>query len=167
MRFRELAYPFGRCLIVSPPNETNTRRIHPNVLYLFLGLLEKGTRLKMFFMEKSSSLQLYPNEMEMTGEKLDLKLWRDPPEKVTYKVKISQNQHVQGDLCITVRSTQLTNPTTTAFRTKYWSSLTKRLAASHLCWRGNQVSCATESSMCHQPKQRKSTNISCSSTSTM
>ena len=97
MMFRELAYPFGRCLIVSPPNETSTRSIHPNILYLSLGLLKKGTRLKIFFMEKSSSLQLYPNEMEMTGEKLDLKLWRDPPEKVTYKVKISQNQHVQGD----------------------------------------------------------------------
>ena len=34
MRFRDLAYPFGRCLVMSPPNETKTRSTTPNVLYL-------------------------------------------------------------------------------------------------------------------------------------
>ena len=48
-------------------------------------------------MDKSSSILLYPNEMEMTGEMPLMRLWYDPPEERIYKVKILKTQHVQGD----------------------------------------------------------------------
>ena len=101
-RFRTLAYPYGRCLVLSPPTESISS-VKLDVLYLKLqtdiGLRERKTKLKIFFMEKSSSLLLYPHEVEMSGENPYLKLWgndHDPVVK-TYKVKIPRAHHVQGD----------------------------------------------------------------------
>ena len=101
MSFRTLAYPFGRCLVISPPTEKNVNNTKLDALSLHLAILgtnttkEREIRLRTFFMDKSTSLQLYPNEMEMLADKLEMRLWL--PETKTYKVKISKTHHVQGD----------------------------------------------------------------------
>ena len=101
MSFRTLAYPFGRCLEISPPTEKNVSNTKLDALSLHLGKIDNGSlkkrkiKLRAFFMQKSTSLQLYPDEMEMLGDKLEMRLWL--PETKTYKVKISKTHHVQGD----------------------------------------------------------------------
>ena len=102
MKFRILAYPYGRCLVLSPPTE-HISKMKLGALYLEvqtngLGLRERKTKVKIFFMERSSSLLLYPDEMEMTGVKPEVKFWGENNyEIITYKVKISRAHHVQGD----------------------------------------------------------------------
>ena len=102
MRFRILAYPYGRCLVLSPPTE-NISKIQLGALYLELhtsglGLREEKSKVKIFFMEKSSSLLLYPNEMEMNGVKPHVRFGSDNNyEIIAYRVKISRAFHVWGN----------------------------------------------------------------------
>ena len=47
-------------------------------------------------MDDVNSLQLYPDEMEMTGDPIEIKM-EQPPWKISYKTQISRHQQVQGD----------------------------------------------------------------------
>ena len=47
-------------------------------------------------MDRVSSVQLYPDEMKMTGDPIRVKIGQ-PPWKISYKTQISRYQQVQGD----------------------------------------------------------------------
>ena len=95
---RILAYPYGRCLSISPPSQKNSSYAKLNSLYLSLRDIPilGNTSLRIFFMDQVNSLQLYPNELEMTGDPIEIKVER-PPWKTSYKTQISRYQQVQGD----------------------------------------------------------------------
>ena len=82
MNFRTLAHPFGRCLVISPPlKEKKFSKINPNVLSLHLHQMDRGKKIKekikikTYFMAKIASLQLYPDELEMTSDRPQIRLW--------------------------------------------------------------------------------------------
>ena len=98
IKSRTLVYPFGNCISISPPN---TRQ---HFLYLFFNetvfdsLNLTSVKFRTFFMDKISSLQLYPNEMEMMGDEIKKSLTLGEPNQVrSYKIKITRFQHVKGD----------------------------------------------------------------------
>lgn len=99
VKARTLAYPYGRCMSISPPPQRNTSHSNLNSLYLKLhdNPLFRNKTLRVFFMDQANSLQLYPNEMEMVGDPIDIELGGQPAWKTSYKTQISRNQHVEGD----------------------------------------------------------------------
>ena len=52
--------------------------------------------IRVFFMTHANSIHLYPNEMEIVGDSIEVKVDKENWRKA-YKTKISQNNHVQGD----------------------------------------------------------------------
>ena len=98
VKSRILAYPYGRCISVSPPQK-NTSYKELNSLYLSLHDYPffRNKTLRVFFMDQVNSIQLYPNEMEMIGDPIELKLEHQRHWKASYKTKISRSQHVQDD----------------------------------------------------------------------
>ena len=97
---KTLAYPYGRCMsITPPPPQKNTSYKDLNSLYLKLNdnPYFRNKTLRVFFMEQVNSLQLYPNEMEMIGDPIEIKLEHFQHWKASYKTKISRSQHVQND----------------------------------------------------------------------
>ena len=95
---RILAYPYGRCMCISPPSSKNSSYAKLNSLYLSLKDIPvlRNKSLRIFFMDDVNSLQLYPDEMEMTGDPIEIKM-EQPPWKISYKTQISRHQQVQGD----------------------------------------------------------------------
>ena len=79
---RILAYPYGRCMSISPPSQNITSDTVPNSLSLWIRNKNNKARFRVFFMNQVSSLRLYPNEMEMEGDPIDIQVDRAHWRKV-------------------------------------------------------------------------------------
>ena len=101
---RTLAHPFGRCFNISPaPSQKNvsdngminqlTLRFNENVFKKYKDVALIG----IYFMDKTNSLKIYPDENDILGNPLRLRWAEFSNHKSTYKTKISRSRHVQGD----------------------------------------------------------------------
>ena len=82
MHSLEITLQRGRCLVISPPlKEKKFSKINPNVLSLHLHQMDRGKKIKekikikTYFMAKIASLQLYPDESEMTSDRPQIRFW--------------------------------------------------------------------------------------------
>ena len=99
--FRKLVYPHGRCLSIIPPGENlnDTRLNSLNIVVNNTAVVEMGkiTRLKVFFMDKVDSARIYPNDMEMKGDRVVMYLKEKQPKVKSIKTQITRSVHVEGD----------------------------------------------------------------------
>ena len=100
--FKTLAFPYGRCISISPPKETlKSWRINSLAIVLNETAVEdlnfKSFKLWVYFMDKATSLQTYPDEMEMLGDPVKMDLFSEEPPFRSYKTQISKSVHVPGD----------------------------------------------------------------------
>ena len=93
-----LYYPYGRCMTISPPTQWNTSYTKINSVYLKLNDIAtfQNKSFTLHFIDQTSSLQLYPNEMEMKGDLIEIKTGRPHWEK-TYKTQITRIHHTSED----------------------------------------------------------------------
>ena len=93
-----LYYPYGRCMAISPPTQGNTSYTKINSVYLKLNDIATfhNKSFTLHFIDQISSLQLYPNEMEMTGDPIEIKTGR-PHLETTYKTQITRIHHTSED----------------------------------------------------------------------
>ena len=95
---RMLVWPFGRCFSISSPSFKGNMNIGVNTLFLhFNDTALKDVNIRLYFMDKASSLMIYPDENDMTGDPLDVPIHSDHKYVHRYKIKISRSQHIQGD----------------------------------------------------------------------
>ena len=52
---------------------------------------------RLYFMDKANSIQIYPDENDILGNSLKVRLGKYRSRISTYKIKISRSHHVQGD----------------------------------------------------------------------
>ena len=99
--FRKLVYPHGRCLSIIPPGESlnNTRLNSLTIVVNNTAVVEMGkiTRLKVYFMDKVNSVRIYPNDMEMKGDRVVMYLKEKQPKVKSIKTQITRSVHVEGD----------------------------------------------------------------------
>ena len=95
------AWPIGRCFSISPPSIPGNMNIGMNTLFLHFNetaLKSLGdVHIRLYFMDKASSLRIYPDENDMAGDPLDVPIHSDHKYVHRYKIKISRSQHTQGD----------------------------------------------------------------------
>ena len=102
VQLRTLAHPFGRCFIINLP-PTYERSMSDTVIFLVLKfnatVVEnyKDVLIRMYFMDKTNSLKIYPDEHDIVGNPLKIRIAELLNKKSTYKTKISRSSHVQGD----------------------------------------------------------------------
>ena len=99
VRYRTLAYPHGRCLSISPTlaNDTDIKSLSI-VIKDVVGIQSiTSLSLRVYFMDRINSVRIYPNDMEMTGEAVTMKLHQDHPQLFSIKTQISRSVHVEGD----------------------------------------------------------------------
>ena len=98
--FSMLIYPFGRCMVISPPLQKNLGQFKPNHLYVgfnntyFNQLNFSFAKLKIFLMDQQKSPKLIPDDMEMVGDQIRIGLER---KAFSYRTKISRSEHVTSD----------------------------------------------------------------------
>ena len=98
VNMRILAYPIGRCISISSPPSPR----HLNTLYVgfnqtaFQFSKITSDKVRALFMDKTDSLLLYPNDLEMMGERIEMTIM-GPLSTISYKTKVSRWKHVQGD----------------------------------------------------------------------
>ena len=102
-----LMYPHGRCLSFSPPKESlNSSRINSLVIILNETTIEKlnfkSFKLWVYFMDRSNSLQIYPDEMEMLGDPVRIDMFCEKPPFITFKTQISRSVHSGFESFLTV-----------------------------------------------------------------
>ena len=54
-------------------------------------------KLRVYFMDKINSVRIYPNDMEMTGDPIKMKLNQEQSEALSFRTEISRYEHVEGD----------------------------------------------------------------------
>ena len=98
--FSMLIYPYGRCMVISPPLQKNLGQFKPNHLYVgfnntyFNQLNFSSVKLKIFLMDHQNSPKLIPDDMEMVGDQIRIGLER---KAFSYRTKISRSEHVTSD----------------------------------------------------------------------
>ena len=98
---RTLAYPYGRCIsispVASPPRETSFRnRFYLRFNDTYMETLGIKT-VKLFLMDKTNSPRLYPDDTEMIGDPVTIDQIADNPRFFNYKAHISRSQNIEGD----------------------------------------------------------------------
>ena len=102
VKIRTLTYPHGRCLSIFPSkaslNNThiNSLRISMNQSYVKQQNLQSSS-LRVYFMDNTNSLRVYPNDLEMLGDRVKMEMTRKQPMLSTYKTQISRSVHIPGD----------------------------------------------------------------------
>ena len=99
---RTLAYPYGRCLFISPPKESlNSPGINSLILVLNKTMVDnlnvQSFKLRVYFMDRASSLQTYPDEMEILGDPVTMNMFAKEPPFISYNTQIYRSVHVPGD----------------------------------------------------------------------
>ena len=92
-KIRTLAYPFGRCKSFTPPFQEDMSSI---VIVFNDTVFVNSSKIVIFLMDKTDSLRLYPNPMEMTGDPIEIETTQDSIS-ILYHTKVSQFKHVLGD----------------------------------------------------------------------
>ena len=98
---RTLVYPHGRCLSFSPAIDDKSTFPVRNLFYLksndtFL-LSLNITTFKLFFMDKTNSIRVYPDDTEMIGDRVTVDLKSDASKFLTFKTRIFRSQNIEGD----------------------------------------------------------------------
>ena len=102
VHFRTLVYPHGRCMSIGLPKPKLANHgincLSFGINKTFVGLQNlTSTELRVYFMDKTNSVLLYPEDMEMTGDQVKMNLEQEEPEALSFKVQISHNEHVEDD----------------------------------------------------------------------
>ena len=97
VNLRSLAWPYGRCFSISLPDLQEAENTEKNTLYLKFDesvfKSYKDINIKMYFMERTNSLNIHPDQSSMTGDSSTVLMNRFR----TFKTKISRSKHVQGN----------------------------------------------------------------------
>ena len=100
-KFRTLVYPYGRCLSISLSQESsNITGIDSLEIIVNKTVLEMRniTKLEVYFMDQANSVLIYPNEMELKGDRIQVNLKQESvPKIISFKTQISRSVHVEGD----------------------------------------------------------------------
>ena len=98
VKMRILAYPLGRCIsISSPPSHNNLNTLSVSLNKTAFNFFKvTAYKIRVMFMDKANSLRLYPNNLDMMGDRIKIST-RRPSSTISYKTKVSRFQHVQGD----------------------------------------------------------------------
>ena len=98
MKLRTLALPFGRCVSFSfPSTPRNLSSLHIGFSHTaFQKSNIRSDKVRVFFMDKVNSVQVYPNELEMIGDPIKFQI-RKPSSTISFRTKISRFKHVQED----------------------------------------------------------------------
>ena len=111
LALRTLAFPYGRCLSVSPPKERIRVPIRLMIEFDEGAILHQNVfSVRIFFMDNTNSLRLYPDEMEMTGPPLKLDFSSAKNSETVYKTKILRTKHVPGDPLLDCKTYTEENP---------------------------------------------------------
>ena len=56
------------------------------------------TKLEVYFMDQANSVLIYPNEMELRGDRIQVNLKQESvPKQISFKTQLSRSVHVEGD----------------------------------------------------------------------
>ena len=89
------AWPLGRCFSISPTSFPGNMIIGGSTLFLhFIETALKDVHIRLYFMDKTSSLKIYPDQNDMAGDPLKVQFDNYIHR---YKTRISRSQYVQGD----------------------------------------------------------------------
>ena len=95
---RMLSWPFGRCFSIKPPALQEHMSSVANRLVLVFNktVLKRyeDLQVRLFLMDKTNSLNIYPDQNDMAGDPLKVQFDNYIHK---YKTRISRSQHVQGD----------------------------------------------------------------------
>ena len=95
---RMLSWPFGRCFSIKPPAlQEHMSSVANRLVLVFNKTVFKryeDLQVRLFLMDKTSSLNIYPDQNDMGGDPLRVQFDR---YKHMYKTRISRSLHVQGD----------------------------------------------------------------------
>ena len=108
-----LLYPYGRCFHISPSDIQGNLSVTINTLQLIFNETAidryRDRTVKIYFMERFNSLQIYPDENYMEGDTLKIRTNQGQRCKSTYKIKITRSEHVQDDPLLKCEVYQHTN----------------------------------------------------------
>ena len=114
-----LAWPFGRCFCITPPpipqgsqvdvTNTLTLTFNETIFHTYYEQPNMTIYFKMYFMDKTNSLKIYPDESEMKGDLLKIRLNKQQKYVTTFKTEISRSQHVPEDPLLACTEYSLTN----------------------------------------------------------
>ena len=102
---RTLAFPYGRCFSISPSfpqrnmsdTKINSLFLHFNETVLRNYKNYENILMGIYFMDRTNSLQIYPNENDIVGNPLKMRIANYANTRSIYKIKLSRSKHVQGD----------------------------------------------------------------------
>ena len=93
---RMLIFPFGRCMVISPPSQENSGNFKPNRLAMgFNDIFLNQSKLRLFFMDNRNSPKFNPDDMEMVGNQIEIELGHSVIS--LFRTRISRFEHVTGD----------------------------------------------------------------------
>ena len=96
-----LVYPYGNCFSITPPPIYGNTTEVLNTLFMGLNITpfnsSNDISANIYFMDKISSLQIYPEEHYMAGQPLKIRLNGEQPFLSSFRTEISKTQHVPGD----------------------------------------------------------------------
>ena len=93
---RMLIFPFGRCMVISPPSQENSGNFKPNRLSLgFNDTFLNQSKLRLFFMDNRNSPKFNPDDMEMVGNQIEIELGHSVIS--LFRTRISRFEHFTGD----------------------------------------------------------------------
>ena len=96
---RILAFPYGRCLSIHPPTSGAIQPpVRLRIEFKEEAIVEKNTTsVRLFLLEKTNSLRLYPEDHEMVGLPIKFDFRHEKYSEADYKIQISRTKHVPGD----------------------------------------------------------------------
>ena len=95
---RILVFPYGRCLSISPPKNAVEAPMRLEIQFEDAAIQQQNvSSVRIFFMDKTNSLRLYPDDMEMMGASVKLDFSSAQYSETVYKTRISRTTHVPGD----------------------------------------------------------------------
>ena len=96
LALRILAFPYGRCLSIGPPEKAIKAPVRLRIQFED-DAIQNVSSVRLFFMDRTNSLRLYPDDMEMMGPPVKLDFSSGQYSETVYKTRISRTTHVPGD----------------------------------------------------------------------
>ena len=95
---RILAFPYGRCLSIHPPTRAIQPPVRLRIEFKEEGIVDQNiTSVRLFLLDKTNSLRLYPEDHEMVGLPIKFDFRHEKYSEADYKIQISRTKHVPGD----------------------------------------------------------------------
>ena len=93
---RILVFPYGRCFSIGPPKKPIRAPIRLRIQFED-DAIQNISSVRIFFMDKTNSLRLYPDDIEMMGSSVKLDFSSGKYSETVFKTRISRTTHVPGD----------------------------------------------------------------------